>query len=70
MKTRAEVVIRRTYARPTNKEETEFETWEQIAERVKGHQRWLWSRANEGDLNESQEAELEEFKQLMIENTP
>jgi len=67
MKTRAEVVIRRTYARPTNPEETEFETWEQIAERVKGHQRWLWSRANGSDLNDKQEAELEEFKQLMIE---
>jgi len=67
MKTRADVVIRRTYSTPTNQEETEFETWEEIAERVKGHQRWLWSRANEAPLSEIQEAELEEFKQLMIE---
>ena len=67
MKTRSEVVIRRTYARPTNKEETEFETWEDISERVKGHQRWLWERAKGSSLNETEEAELEEFKQLMID---
>lgn len=45
MKTRSEVVIRRTYARPKDNDETSFESWEEICERVKKHQQWLWERA-------------------------
>ena len=34
MKTRADVVVRRTYARPHDDDETRFETWTEICERV------------------------------------
>jgi ribonucleoside-triphosphate reductase len=67
MKTRSEVVIRRTYSRPKNKEENKFETWEEIADRVKGHQKWLWERAKGSSLNDKEVEELEEFKQLMVD---
>lgn len=40
---RAEIVTRRTYCRP--KDNGEFETWEDVIERVIVHQRWLWERA-------------------------
>lgn len=43
--TRAQVITRRTYCRPTNDEGTEFETWEQVISRVIKHQKWLWERA-------------------------
>jgi len=43
--TRANIVTRRTYSRPLNDDETEFETWEQTVYRVIDHQRWLWERA-------------------------
>ena len=43
--TRAQIITRRTYARPLNPEGTVFETWEQTIDRVIGHQRFLWSRA-------------------------
>jgi ribonucleoside-triphosphate reductase len=42
---RAEIITRRTYCRPLNDEGTEFETWEQVIERVIRHQKWLWERA-------------------------
>jgi ribonucleoside-triphosphate reductase len=67
MKTRADVVVRRTYSRPKNAAETEFESWEEICERVKEHQQWLWERAKGKLLNKKELAELEEFKQLMID---
>jgi len=66
--TRADVVIRRTYARPKNEEETEFETWEDIVgKRVRSHQKWLWERAKGEPLTENEEAELDEFIQLMVD---
>jgi ribonucleoside-triphosphate reductase len=67
MKTRADVVVRRTYSRPKNAAETEFESWEEICERVKEHQQWLWERAKGKLLNKKELTELEEFKQLMID---
>ena len=67
MKTRADVVIRRTYSRPTNQEETSFEVWEDIVERVVKHQRWLWERAKGCGLTQKEEDELEELSQLMLE---
>ena len=67
MKTRADVVVRRTYARPLDKDEDTFESWEQICARVKEHQRWLWIRAKGRELTKSEEFELNEFEQLMIE---
>ena len=67
MKTRADVVVRRTYARPLDSDEKTFETWEQICERVRLHQEWLWTRAKGRPLAKSELFELNEFKQLMIE---
>lgn len=43
--TRAEIITRRSYCRPTNDEGTTFESWEEVVERVIKHQRWLWERA-------------------------
>lgn len=43
--TRAQVITRRTYNRPTNAEGTEFETWADTVDRVIQHQRFLWERA-------------------------
>jgi len=42
---RAEIITRRTYCRPLNDEGTEFETWEEVIDRVVSHQKWLWERA-------------------------
>lgn len=65
MQTRSDVVIRRTYARPKDKAETTFETWEEICERVAGHQQWLWERAKGAPLNDKELAELQAFRLLM-----
>jgi len=43
--TRANIITRRTYNRPLNKEGTLFENWEQTVDRVINHQTWLWERA-------------------------
>jgi ribonucleoside-triphosphate reductase len=67
MKTRSDVVVRRTYARPINEDETEFESWEDICTRVEGHQRWLWERAKGAKLSNKDKLELKEFKQLMVD---
>ena len=64
MSIRAEIIAHRKYCRPT---ETGVETWEEVCERMVQHQRWLWSRAMHGHLlSEKQEAELQEFKQLLL----
>ena len=67
MYTRSEVVIRRTYARPKDNDETSFESWGEICERVKRHQQWLWKRAKGSELTFHEEDELENLKQLMLE---
>jgi ribonucleoside-triphosphate reductase len=67
METRSDVVIRRTYARPTNKEETSFESWDDICARVKGHQQWLWERAKGEPLSHTELEELSAFEQVMSE---
>lgn len=61
---RAEIVARRTYARP--KDDGSFETWEETVDRVIGHQDWLWSRAQGFELSFDQRLELAEFRKLMI----
>lgn len=63
---RAQIITRRTYSRPLDDAGTLFETWEQTVTRVIGHQRWLWERAQKASLNATQEAELEELKDLMV----
>lgn len=67
MQTRSDVVIRRTYARPKDDNETQFESWEEISERVNQHQQWLWERAKKAPLTDNEIQELQEFKQLMLE---
>ena len=64
---RSQLITRRTYNRPLNDEGTLFETFEQTIDRVISHQRWLWERAQERQLNASQEEELNDLKQLMLD---
>ena len=45
---RAQIVEARTYLRPLDDMGTVFETPEQAADRIIGHQRWLWERAKGG----------------------
>ena len=61
--TRADVIVKRTYSRPDNN--NRYETWEEITDRVINHQAWLWNRAAGKTVNNK--AELEEFRQLMLE---
>lgn len=63
---RAQILFRRTYARPLDDEGTVFETFEQAIDRVVGHQRWLWERALGDALAADQSAELEELRALML----
>lgn len=65
--TRAQVVTRRTYNRPLDKEGTTFETWEQTIDRVISHQRWLWERAQSKALSADQERELEDLRSLYVD---
>jgi hypothetical protein len=64
---RAQVIERRTYLRPTDKNGTKFETPEESWRRVIAHQRWLWERAQHAPLSAEQEAELEELYNLFID---
>jgi len=64
---RAEIVEHRTYLRPLDDEGAVFETTEQAVDRIIGHQRWLWERARGEALGPTQEAELSELRQLLIE---
>lgn len=71
--TRAEIVTRRTYNRPKDKEGKVFETWEDTIDRVISHQKWLWERAKrklwhteDQKLTEAEEKELEELRLLFL----
>jgi adenosylcobalamin-dependent ribonucleoside-triphosphate reductase len=64
--TRANIITRRTYNRPIDEAAGIFETWQQTIDRVIGHQRWLWRRAKGSPLSKTNEAELEEVRQLML----
>lgn len=68
LSTRAQIIKRRTYNRPTNEEGTKFETWEQTIDRCMQHQKWLWERAQGRSLTYQQAEELEELRQLLLEN--
>jgi len=63
---RAEIVARRTYSRPINDEETSFESWGDIVNRVIEHQHWLWKRAKGSELTSEQVQELVELRMLMM----
>ena len=65
--TRAQVVTRRTYNRPLNKEGTKFETWEQTVDRVIEHQHWLWERAKGAHLQPNELMELEDLRLLYLD---
>ena len=66
--TRAQVITRRTYNRPLNKEGTIFETWEQTIGRVISHQKWLWERAKgETRLTDEEWNELVELQELLLD---
>ena len=64
--TRAQVVTRRTYNRPLDKEGKHFETWDQTINRVINHQRWLWERAKGTNLSPLETLELEELRDLYL----
>ena len=65
--TRAQVITRRTYNRPTSDDGKQFETWQETVARVIDHQEWLWQRAVGRDLNDVEYAELYDLEQLMLD---
>ena len=64
--TRAQVITRRSYNRPTNELGTIFETWDETVNRVIQHQRNLWEDAKGKKLSKDEEKELEELRGLML----
>jgi ribonucleoside-triphosphate reductase len=65
--TRAQVITRRTYNRPTSDDGKQFETWQETIGRVVDHQAWLWERALGRELNDMEYAELYDLEQLMLD---
>ena len=65
--TRAQVITRRTYNRPTSDDGKQFETWQETVARVIDHQQWLWERAVDRDLNDVEYSELYDLEQLMLD---
>lgn len=68
MSPRARIVERRTYLRPLNEEGTVFETSDQMKDRVISHQRWLWEQQIKRALNDTEEDELAELRDLIDRN--
>jgi len=64
MSARALAVFQRTYSRPLP--DGGAETFEQAIRRVKGHQLWLWERAQGTQLTDDQYTELDRLEQLML----
>jgi ribonucleoside-triphosphate reductase len=65
--TRAQVITRRTYNRPTSDDGKQFETWQETVARVVDHQAWLWERALGRELDDMEYAELYDLEQLMLD---
>lgn len=65
--TRAQVITRRTYNRPTSEDGKQFESWEETISRVIDHQAWLWERALGRELRDTEYAELYDLEQLMLD---
>lgn len=63
---RAMATALRTYHRPIQGEDSRLESWTQVVDRVISHQRWLWERAINRPLNEREEHELEQCRQLIL----
>ena len=64
--TRATVITRRTYQRPTSDDGKQFESWEETVARVIDHQAWLWERSVNRELNDLEYSELYDLEQLML----
>ena len=64
---RAQLVARRTYQRPIDEAAGIYETWAQVAERVRSHQQWLWERAAKRPLTAEEHRELLIFRALVEE---
>ena len=65
--TRAQVITRRTYNRPTSDDGKQFESWEETVARVIDHQAWLWERSVSRELNDLEYSELYDLEQLMLD---
>ena len=65
--TRAQVITRRTYNRPTSDDGKQFESWQDTIARVIDHQAWLWERAVGRELNDQEYGELYDLEQLMLD---
>ena len=65
--TRAQVITRRTYNRPTSDDGKQFETWQETVARVIDHQEWLWQRAAKRELTDVEYGELYDLEQLMLD---
>ena len=65
--TRAQVITRRTYNRPTSDDGKTFETWAETVARVIDHQQWLWERAARRELTDIEFEELYNLEQLMLD---
>ena len=65
--TRAQVITRRTYNRPTSDDGKQFESWSETVGRVIDHQAWLWERSLGRELNDAEYAELYDLEQLMLD---
>jgi adenosylcobalamin-dependent ribonucleoside-triphosphate reductase len=44
-----------------------LENWNELIDRVIGHQRWLWERAIDGPLNRRQDMELQELRRVLLD---
>ncbi len=62
---RAMATALRTYHRPIKEGDSLLESWEQVVDRVVGHQRWLWERALGRALNEREESELDDLQRMI-----
>lgn len=63
---RAMATALRTYHRPIQDGDSRLENWNQVVDRVIGHQRWLWERSLGRSLNEREEHELEQCHHLIL----
>jgi len=63
---RAIATTLRTYHRPIKDGDARLESWNQVVDRVIQHQRWLWEKALGRVLNEREDHELEQCRQLIL----
>lgn len=64
---RSQVITRRTYCRPLDENETQFETWPMVVGRVVEHQRRLWEDALGCSLRDHQNQELDLLGELLLD---